>query len=102
MEVTPRVRRSLLLFLAGFVPFAVFWPIYRPLTAFYARTDPGRPGCALQRGAMDAPAFRGGLAAACRRPVGVADVGAVAEEPAVSGDGCVRGGRGLSRISFPT
>jgi hypothetical protein len=34
MKVTPRMRRSLLLFLAGFVPFAVFWPIYGPLTAF--------------------------------------------------------------------
>jgi hypothetical protein len=33
MKVTPRMRRTLIVFLAGFVPFAVFWPIYGALAA---------------------------------------------------------------------
>lgn len=33
MKVTLRMRR-IITFLAGFVPFAVLWPIYGALTAF--------------------------------------------------------------------
>ncbi|VXC55601.1 conserved hypothetical protein [Arthrobacter sp. 9V] len=34
MKVTPRTVRSLVFFLAGFVPFAIFWPIYGALQGF--------------------------------------------------------------------
>lgn len=34
MKVTPRMRRTLTVFLAGFVPYAIFWPILGHLTAF--------------------------------------------------------------------
>ncbi len=34
MKANSRTLRSLAVFLAGFVPFAIFWPMYGAVTAF--------------------------------------------------------------------
>ncbi|MFJ6537870.1 hypothetical protein ACIQH5_16745 [Paenarthrobacter sp. NPDC091711] len=34
MKPTPRTLRSLTFFLAGFVPFAIFWPMYGAVAGF--------------------------------------------------------------------